>query len=425
MKCHHSLFYALVTLFVLTGNPLIARNIYVNNETGNDQNDGMSSKVSVGQSGPVKTIMRAFELSNAGDHVVLAATSSPYRESICFFGKKQSGTPAVPFVFDGNGAILDGTDYLSPDVWTYHGGNIFRFKPTNFTHFQLFLDHRPMKKVTVTPGAKQLPTLLPLEWCIFNGFLYVCLEDFKRPYHYSFTYSEKMSGVTLLQCENVRINDLIVQGYQIDGISVVNNTKNIVLDNVVVRGNGRNGLTIGAASSVAVGYSLFGDNLTSQIAVEKNAQVSIYLSGVKENDQLPGTIINLSGIFNKGGFVQNVRYRDVVAQNPDIAKAPDIENLWKPLIPADLPVVEVSADHNGKAAETLEKGGKKSISEMSEQAVQQPSGTDSHVETVLPVDVTPQNNDSLTNLPEKSNSAKPEASGRQEDTGQEDPFAGV
>ncbi|MCL2622755.1 MAG: hypothetical protein FWD31_03720 [Planctomycetaceae bacterium] len=330
----------LALAFTITnGLSLPAKDIYVNNATGHDRNLGQSGATADGLAGPVRTIARAVDLSRSGDCIILAPTEIPYRESLCLFGKNQSGDDFSAFVIEGNGAILDGSEFLPIEAWSHAFENTFRFRPTRFTHFQLFESGYPMKRVAVEPGAKTVPPLNEMEWCICNGFLYVCLENFKRPQDYHFTYSEKMTGITIMQTNNIRINDLVVQGFQIDGISVVNNTKNVILDNVVVRGNGRNGLTIGAASSVSAGYSLFGDNNAAQIDMAGRSELLLFLCEMKTTDYSanttkPSQAAGSSTITNNGGTFRQIGPDGVTAL--EASEKPDIANLWKKLVPASM-----------------------------------------------------------------------------------------
>jgi len=316
-----------------------AKEIYVNNTTGHDRNLGQSGDTADGLAGPVRTIQRAIKLSGQGDTIILAPTATPYRETICLFGGRQSGDSFNAFTIEGSGAILDGSELLPIEVWRYAFGNTFRFKPSRFTHFQLFESGQPLKRVVSEPGTKTPPPLGEMEWCICDGFLYVCLENFKRPQDYRFTYSEKMTGITIMQTNNVRINDLIVQGYQVDGISVVNNTKNVVFDNVIVRGNGRNGLTIGASSTVSVGYSLFGDNNAAQIDMAERSELLLYLSELKseENSENPpksSQLAQWARIINNGGTLREIGPGGVQAS--EATQKPDIANLWGKLITASI-----------------------------------------------------------------------------------------
>ena len=321
---------------IANGFSLDAKDIYVNNATGHDRNLGESGDTVDELAGPVRTIARAIDLSRSGDCIILAPTDTPYRETLCFFGKNQSGDEFNAFIIEGNGAILDGSEMLPIEAWSHAFENTFRFKPTRFTHFQLFEGGRPMERIAVESGVRTPPRLNEMEWCICNGFLYVCLENFKRPQDYRFTYSEKMTGITIMQTNNVRINDLVVQGFQVDGISIVNNTKNVILDNVIVRGNGRNGLTIGASSTASVGYSLFGDNNTAQIDMADRSELLLFLCELKGleysiNTPNPLQIVGSVAIINNGGTLRRIAPDGVAAS--EASEKPDIANLWGKLVP--------------------------------------------------------------------------------------------
>ena len=345
-----------LVFFVLNGLSLHAKDIYVNNATGRDRNLGHSGDTSDGLAGPVRTINRAIELSKSGDRIILAPTEVPYRETVCLFGRNQSGDSFNAFTIEGNGAILDGSEMLPLEVWSHAFGNTFRFRPTRFTHFQLFEKGTPLKRVAVAPGSKTPPPLNEMEWCICNGFLYVCLENFKRPQDYRFTYSEKMTGLTIMQTDHVRINDLVVQGYQVDGISIVNNTKNVILDNVIVRGNGRNGLTVGASSTVSVGYSLFGDNNAAQIDMADRSELLLFLCELKginppENASGAVPVTDSSKISNTNGTLRRIDPDGVSAS--EAAQKPDIANLWGQLVPVSLANQSTTSPPSTLAPSTL------------------------------------------------------------------------
>ena len=222
--------------------------------------------------GPVRTLQRALELAKNGDRVVLDPSGGPYRESIALFGRKHGGNPTYPFVIEGQGALLDGTEPLPEGVWQHFRGDVYRFQPTmkpiDLTFFHLLDGDKALAKVAVPSDTAELPDLQTGEWCLFEGFVYFRAESGKTPRdagHYNLSYSARMCGITLLQVHHVRLHDLTVQGFQLDGVSAVNGAQNIVLDNVVCRNNGRSGVTIGGASSLSAGYGTFAENLTTQI----------------------------------------------------------------------------------------------------------------------------------------------------------------
>jgi len=105
-----------------------ARDIYVNNVTGDDRYDG-NAPVAANLYGPYRTLTRALKASAKGDRVILANTGEAYRECIALQGGRQSGYPDAPFELIGNGAVLEGAERVSPDDWSFVAGNVFRFRP--------------------------------------------------------------------------------------------------------------------------------------------------------------------------------------------------------------------------------------------------------------------------------------------------------
>ena len=249
-----------------------AKDIYVSQRLGHDRNSGEKAENVGAFTGPVRTLKRALELAENGDRLILDPSGGPYRESITLFGRQHGGEPNDPFIIEGQGAVLDGTEPLPKEIWQHYRGDVYRFQPTmkpiDFTFFLLLDRDKPLQKVVAMSNAKEPPNLEPGEWCLFKGIVYFRAEPKKSPMYgsyYEFSYGARMSGITLLHVRNVRIHDLTIQGFQVDGISATNSAQNIVLDNVVCRANGRSGVTIGGASSLSAGYGMFADNQTTQV----------------------------------------------------------------------------------------------------------------------------------------------------------------
>lgn len=67
-------------------------------------------------------------------------------------------------------------------------------------------------------------------------------------------------GITLYQVLNVEIQDLVVQGYQLDGVNAHDSAFNVKLVGLTCRGNGRSGISIGGALRVELEACLVGNN---------------------------------------------------------------------------------------------------------------------------------------------------------------------
>lgn len=260
-----------------------AADIFVDNVQGDDRNDGTMPDFGAGQVGPVETIAKALRIAHRGDRVVLANNEGqPYRESITLQGADNSGWPDGPFVIEGNGAILDGSDIVPLDGWDHEVNDIFRFTPARKIYHQLFIDDRPITQAPIT-NRGELDTMEPLHWALVDGVIYFKAELRRGPGSYRMTYTTKPVGITLYQVRYVTINNLTVQGFQLDGINAHDNADQVVLNNIVARGNGRSGISIGGASRVSINGALIGNNGKSQLRTEGYSKTDIRRSTILDN----------------------------------------------------------------------------------------------------------------------------------------------
>jgi hypothetical protein len=257
-------FYCLLT-FLLLWSPAMGREVFVNNVSGDDGFSGRQARDEAGPGGPVRTLAKALRLAGPGDTIVLAKTDAPYRESISLVGSRCSGTSQQPFAIQGNGAILDGSTPAPAKAWEHYKGAIFRLRARPAGNPLLFLNDRPAVRVFAAQAAKVPPDLQPRQWCSVAGQIYFCVEHSKLPGDYKLSCAHQQTGVTLFHVEHVRIADLTVQGFQVDGISLSNTAREVLLASVTCRGNGRSGIAVGGASSVAIRASLLGDNGQAQL----------------------------------------------------------------------------------------------------------------------------------------------------------------
>ena len=195
-----------------------ARDVFVNNRTGDDRRDGSSAVVIDGAGGPVRSIRRALQMAAGGDRIVLAATAEPYRESVTLQAGRHSGTENRPFEIVGNGAVLDGTHAVPDEVWRHAGDDVYRFRPSRMAYHNLFLDGKPVARIKVKRG-ELLPKLEPFQWCLHDRHVYFRPEAGRIPQHYDLTHTTLPVGITLYETRHVVISDLTVQGFQLDGIN--------------------------------------------------------------------------------------------------------------------------------------------------------------------------------------------------------------
>jgi hypothetical protein len=257
-------FYFVLAVLLLWS-PAMGREIYVDNAHGDNRFAGSRPQDPGGEGGPVRTLAKALRMAGPGDTIVLAKTDSPYRETISLVGSRLSGTSQQPFTIKGNGAVLDGSQPLPAEAWENYRGPIFRLHSTPSSGALLFLDGRPAIRVFVAENAVEPPQLQARQWCSIKGQIYFCVDPSKLPGDYKLSTTHLQTGITLFHVERVRIVDLTVQGFQVDGVNLSNSARDVRLVNVTCRGNGRAGVVVGGASSVTIRASLLGNNGQCQL----------------------------------------------------------------------------------------------------------------------------------------------------------------
>jgi len=289
--------YCLV-LFALASSPAAARDIHVDNVGGDDRHEGRAPVASNVGGGPCRTIARALDVARSGDRIVLTDTGRPYRESVTLQGIRHSGSSTRPFVIAGGGAIIDGSRPVPAEAWEHYKNDIYRFHPPRTSYQQLFLNARPLKRVWVENNNLALPELKPFEWCLFERHIYVNLkkpagekeqasvpadvleqaadEGWRYlPQQYDFSYAGERVGITLFDVRNVIIADVVVQGFQLDGINAHDKAFNVRILGATCRGNGRSGISIGGSSQVKVTESLLGNNGAAQLRTEGHSLAEV------------------------------------------------------------------------------------------------------------------------------------------------------
>ncbi len=273
--------FALALTF-LTATAARAADIYVDNVRGDDHNRGATSDFAEGVNGPIASLGKALRIARKGDRIVLANTGVAYKESITLQGGNNSGWEFSPLIIEGNGAILDGRAPVPVDGWKHARGDVYCFAPTYKTHHQLYLDDRPASRVVVE-DMSQLDMLQPMQWCLTGGMIFFRTEKDRGPGSYRLTYTARRTGITLYEVRNVKILDLIVQGFQLDGINVHSNCYGVELGGITSRGNGRSGVSVGGASRALLSKSLLGDNGVVQLRGEGFSKTTVVDSTLLEN----------------------------------------------------------------------------------------------------------------------------------------------
>jgi hypothetical protein len=260
-------------IWLLTAAAAPARDIYVNNQLGDDRRAGTSAEPQGENGGPCRSIAKALRIAQPADRIVIANTGEPYREGITIQGPRHSGTDAFPFVIEGNGAILDGTTSLEGAVWEYVGKDTFRTRPPRMSFQQLFLDNVPA--VRKRPVDGNLPELAPREWFTMDGWIYFRVAAGTLPHAYKLSCCGEQAGITLYEVHDVIVQDLVVRGFQFDGVNCHDNVKRTDLIRITSQENGRSGISIGGASRVRVDTCTAGGNGAAQVRTEGYCTVEL------------------------------------------------------------------------------------------------------------------------------------------------------
>lgn len=259
-----------------------SRDLYVNNAIGNDHLSGLR-ELPVERQGPVRSIQRALCLAQPGDHVHIAKTDAPYREQISISGPCLRGRADRPFVIIGNGATLDGTVVAQQGAWQHEAGDVFALRPLRLTYQQLYRDGSPAKRARLVDFTAVDEQLEPLHWALASDRILFRVEQGQLPAAYDLRHAGLQTGITLYNTEHVRIENLIIQGFQQDGINAHELARDCVIARAECRGNGRSGISVGGISRVEIKSCNLYDNGVAQLRVEGQARVALAECDVAES----------------------------------------------------------------------------------------------------------------------------------------------
>lgn len=276
-------FWIAALLLGLSAPYAVARDIYVDNIGGDDRNDGRAPAPLERGAGPCQTIRRALQLAQPGDRVVLKKNDEPYRETVTLEGLHHSGNSAGPFMLVGNGAILDGSMPVDPDSWEFVDGEIFRFQPYRQSFQEIYRDGAPLDRRRLANRHAALPDLKPLEWCLRDRWVYFRVEPGKLPETYHLRQATLPVGVTLYHVQDVVISDLIVQGFQLDGINAHNGVLSSRLEGLISRGNARSGVTVTGSSRLTIEACLLGNNGEAQLRCDGWSKTTVLRTNILAN----------------------------------------------------------------------------------------------------------------------------------------------
>jgi Right handed beta helix region len=293
-----------------------ARDLFVSNVAGDDRRDGRRARVLQAGHGPVQTISKALRLAESGDRIIVENTGELYRETLSLTGNRHGASPVRPLVIEGGGATLDGSVPISPDAWKHHAGEVFSYRPARMGYQQLFISGRPAIRRPAQPAAVALPPLEPLQWCFTRGTIFFRVETGRLPADYELSCCGLQTGITLYHVQGLLIRDLVVQGFQLDGVAVHDRVRETRLERITARDNGQSGVSLRGASRVELDGCQFSGNGVSQLRVDNFARVWLYDCKLTADTapamQLTGGQVTI----DDEPFAANVFERRAPAQSP-------------------------------------------------------------------------------------------------------------
>ena len=168
-----------------------------------------------------------------------------------------------------------------------------------------------------------------LDAALFEGYLYFRPEKGKTPEDYKLEITALRTGITLNHVDHVVIRNLIVQGFQLDGIALANSATNVVIEQCTIRGNARAGMSVGWGSDVKANRILTRANAFSEVLTLPYSRVKLEKSRLTGDYGKPwvdqsGTEHGSAALFsNNGKWITPEDLR------PDLSPLPDAQNAVK------------------------------------------------------------------------------------------------
>lgn len=267
--------------------PVIAATIYVDSLHGDNANDGRSEFPSSPGSGPVRTIARALERAGFGDTISLANHGIPYYERISLTGRRHSGFPGIPFVLEGNGAIVDGSLPVPPSAWERVDRNLWKMTPWRKGHYVLLLGDEPIAEFRVPAAAAQLPAIPAGQWAAWRGSIYYHLPEYEEPSYLPLRFARWGVGLTLYDVRNVTVRNVTFRHFRLDGVNAHDRCRNVILEDVRCVGNGRAGVAVAGTSDVTLRSCQLMGNLRHSVLITERAAAILDPAVPNELDEPP------------------------------------------------------------------------------------------------------------------------------------------
>lgn len=261
---------------------LCAATIYVDNRVGSDAFDGQSAKPLESIVGPLRSLRAAMQKAGPGDTIELANNGTPYFGSATLAGPRHSALGGSRLTIDGHGAVLDGSQPVPSHAWKEVEGRLWKMTPWRKGHYQLVLDGNPVPEQASQAGTEGLQELPEGHWSAVGGSIYYRGAAGEDPRERPFRFARDSVGLTLYGVRGVTIRNLSLRHFRLDGISLPNDCRDVLLENVRASANARAGLFAGGSSQVFVRGAEISDNREHQVLISGLAVVRLVDSELSE-----------------------------------------------------------------------------------------------------------------------------------------------
>lgn len=212
---------------------LSAKTVFVNNQTGADNNDGLSREK------PLATLAKAAPLLAPGD-VLDIAPGKTYHESLVM---SVNGTPSQPIVIEGNGAVLSGLEPVPAQGWQDLGNGLFLNPNKRYSGAlrpRVFNERSEMISISEKNPAK----LKPGQALWNEKGIYMLTADGQSPANLPLFGFFKESGVIFTGQSYITVNNLTCENFANDGFNVHGYCRGLIFRNITARWNGDDGFSI-------------------------------------------------------------------------------------------------------------------------------------------------------------------------------------
>jgi len=247
---------------------------YVNNQAGNDADDGRSAQAAFA------TIAKAIASARTSDAIVLADTGVAYREPIRL--RRLGGTPAQPFVIDGNGATITGLKPAPKEAWQRRADGTLFYPVPKKPYGVPFLVQRRRR----LPAAKSAEAVEPGQFFWGEDGVRFRPEEGKAIGDYALEATLVVSGLEIAGSSYITCRDLVSEFHSNDGFNVHGDCRGIVCENIVGRHNGDDGFSIHEVIGAVVRNGYFHHNRWG--IQDVNASRSIFNGVTAEHNEVNG-----------------------------------------------------------------------------------------------------------------------------------------